>query len=96
MEKRYSEAEKSVLLSVPAPNLDYAPPRTAEARPRPSRRPVVRRRAPRVARDIDGWLGYVRYGVSPGLRYLEWVAAERVRPTQSLGAGRYVRARQSS
>jgi hypothetical protein len=47
-------------------------------------------------RDLDGWRGYVRYAVSPGLRYLEWVAAERVRPTQSLGAGRYVRARQSS
>jgi hypothetical protein len=31
-------------------------------------------------RDLDGWLGYVGYGVSPGLRYLEWVEAERVRP----------------
>ncbi|MDX6320039.1 MAG: hypothetical protein QOD35_3439 [Nocardioidaceae bacterium] len=31
-------------------------------------------------RDNDGWLGYVRYAVSPGLRHLEWVDAERVRP----------------
>jgi hypothetical protein len=30
-------------------------------------------------RDLDGWRGYVRYAVSPGIRYLEWVAAERVR-----------------
>jgi hypothetical protein len=31
-------------------------------------------------RDVDGWLGYVRYAVSPGLRHLEWVDAERVKP----------------
>jgi hypothetical protein len=31
-------------------------------------------------RDPDGWVGYVRYAVSPGLRHLEWVAGERVRP----------------
>jgi hypothetical protein len=30
-------------------------------------------------RDIGGWLGYVRYAVSRGLRDLEWMAAERVR-----------------
>jgi hypothetical protein len=29
-------------------------------------------------RDLDGWRGYVGYAVSPGMRYLEWVAAERV------------------
>jgi hypothetical protein len=34
-------------------------------------------------RDLDGWRGYVRYGVSPGLRDLEWVAAERMRPAPS-------------
>jgi hypothetical protein len=30
-------------------------------------------------RDLDDWCGYVRYAVSPGLRYLEWLPAERVR-----------------
>jgi hypothetical protein len=30
-------------------------------------------------RDPDGWVGYVRYAVSPGLRHLEWVAGDRVR-----------------
>jgi hypothetical protein len=30
-------------------------------------------------RDPDAWRGYVRYATSPGLRFLEWVAAERVR-----------------
>jgi hypothetical protein len=32
-----------------------------------------------VVRRRDGWLGYVRYAVSPGLRYFEWVIAELVR-----------------
>jgi hypothetical protein len=27
----------------------------------------------------DGWRGYVRYATSPGLSYLEWVNADRVR-----------------
>jgi hypothetical protein len=31
-------------------------------------------------RDIDGWLGYVCYPESAGLRWLEWVPAERLRP----------------
>jgi hypothetical protein len=30
-------------------------------------------------RDPTGWVGYVTYAVSPGLRHLEWVNAERVR-----------------
>jgi len=30
-------------------------------------------------RDLDGWLGYVCYAESAGIRYLEWVDAERVR-----------------
>jgi hypothetical protein len=30
-------------------------------------------------RDLDGWRGYVGYAVSPGIRYLECVAAERLR-----------------
>jgi hypothetical protein len=30
-------------------------------------------------RDPEGLRGYVRYAVSPGLRHLEWVIAERVR-----------------
>jgi hypothetical protein len=30
-------------------------------------------------RDADGWLGFVCYAESAGLRWLEWVAAERVR-----------------
>jgi hypothetical protein len=30
-------------------------------------------------KDLDGWLGYVRYAVSPGMRFLEWVDADRVR-----------------
>jgi hypothetical protein len=30
-------------------------------------------------RDVDGWLGYVCYAESAGLRWLEWVVAERVR-----------------
>jgi hypothetical protein len=29
-------------------------------------------------RDSEGWRGYVRYATSPGLRHLQWVAAERV------------------
>jgi hypothetical protein len=31
------------------------------------------------ARDVTGWLGFVVYSESPGMRYLEWVDAERVR-----------------
>jgi hypothetical protein len=31
-------------------------------------------------RDRDGWLGFVCYAQSAGLRWLEWVDAERVRP----------------
>jgi hypothetical protein len=42
-------------------------------------------------RDVGGWLGYVRYAVSPGMRHLEWVAAERVRealgPRRELSGG---------
>jgi hypothetical protein len=30
-------------------------------------------------RDVDGWLGFVLYAESAGIRYLEWVDAERVR-----------------
>ena len=30
-------------------------------------------------RDLDGRRGYVRCAVSPGIRYLEWIAAERMR-----------------
>jgi hypothetical protein len=30
-------------------------------------------------RDVDGWLGYVCYSESPGVRWLEWLDAERVR-----------------
>jgi hypothetical protein len=30
-------------------------------------------------RGVDGWLGFVAYAESPGVRYLEWVAAERAR-----------------
>jgi hypothetical protein len=30
-------------------------------------------------RDRDRWLGFVCYSESPGLRWLEWVDAERVR-----------------
>jgi protein involved in temperature-dependent protein secretion len=30
-------------------------------------------------RDVDGRRGYVCYAVSPGIRYLDWVAVERVR-----------------
>jgi hypothetical protein len=33
-------------------------------------------------RDVDGWRGYVRYAVSPGLRHQECVDAERVRKPQ--------------
>jgi hypothetical protein len=29
-------------------------------------------------RDVDGWLGYVCCAESAGIRYLEWVDAERV------------------
>jgi hypothetical protein len=32
-------------------------------------------------RDVGGWLGYVCYAESAGIRYLEWVDAERVRKT---------------
>jgi hypothetical protein len=35
-----------------------------------------------VRRDADGWLGFVCYAESAGLRWLEWVAAERVRPAE--------------
>jgi hypothetical protein len=31
-------------------------------------------------RDDIGWRGFVCYGTEPGLRWLEWVDAERVRP----------------
>jgi hypothetical protein len=31
-------------------------------------------------RDGDGWLGFVCYCESAGVRWLEWVDAERVRP----------------
>lgn len=31
-------------------------------------------------RDEAGWLAYVRYTVAVGMRHLEWVAAEAVRP----------------
>jgi hypothetical protein len=34
-------------------------------------------------RDLDGWVGYVRYAVAPGMRYLEWVSAERVRENRA-------------
>jgi hypothetical protein len=35
-------------------------------------------------KDDDGaWLAFVLYGVAPGIRYLEWTEAERVRPAQS-------------
>jgi hypothetical protein len=30
-------------------------------------------------RDDDGWLGFVLYAESAGIRYLEWVDAGRVR-----------------
>jgi hypothetical protein len=30
-------------------------------------------------RDVDGWLGFVCYAEAAGLRWLEWIAAERVR-----------------
>jgi hypothetical protein len=30
-------------------------------------------------REAHGWLGYVCYSESAGLRWLEWVDAERVR-----------------
>jgi hypothetical protein len=30
-------------------------------------------------RDAYGWLGYVCYAESAGIRYLEWVDADRVR-----------------
>lgn len=55
----------------------------------PPRLVVVRRddrwcagelRASRRDRDRDGWLGYVRYATSPGMRHLEWVEADRLRP----------------
>ena len=29
-------------------------------------------------RDVDGWLGYVCYAESAGIRFLEWVDADRV------------------
>jgi hypothetical protein len=29
--------------------------------------------------DIDGWRAFVSYSVAPGMRYLEWLPAERVR-----------------
>jgi hypothetical protein len=32
--------------------------------------------------DLDGWAGYVRYAVSPGLRHLEWGAGDRLREAQ--------------
>jgi hypothetical protein len=52
-------------------------------------RPVIVRRDDRWLdgdlrarrRDGDGWLGFVCYAESAGLRWLEWVAAERVRPS---------------
>jgi hypothetical protein len=31
-------------------------------------------------RDRDGWLGHVLYAESAGIKYLEWVDAERVLP----------------
>ena len=31
-------------------------------------------------RDYEGWRGYVRYSVSPGMRYLTWIHADRMRP----------------
>jgi hypothetical protein len=31
-------------------------------------------------RDGGVWLGFVCYGESPGLRHLEWIYADRVRP----------------
>jgi hypothetical protein len=31
-------------------------------------------------RDAEGWRGYVRYSVSAGMRHLDWVPAERMRP----------------
>jgi hypothetical protein len=34
-------------------------------------------------RDDVGWLGFVNYSESPGLRWLEWVAAERVQPAET-------------
>jgi hypothetical protein len=30
-------------------------------------------------RDADGWLGYVCYAESAGIRYLEWVGSEQVK-----------------
>jgi hypothetical protein len=32
-------------------------------------------------KDLDGWLGFVCYAESAGLRWLEWVPVERVRPS---------------
>jgi hypothetical protein len=31
-------------------------------------------------RDAHGWRGYVRYSVSPGMRHLDWIPAEHMRP----------------
>jgi hypothetical protein len=41
-----------------------------------------------MRRDLDGLVGYMRYAVSTGMRYLEWVAAERVRDGDLTVAGR--------
>jgi hypothetical protein len=35
--------------------------------------------------DVGGWVGSVRYTVSSGLRHLEWVSADRVRPPATIG-----------
>jgi hypothetical protein len=39
----------------------------------------VRRELHAWRRDPEGWRGYVRYATRAGLRYLEWVKADRVR-----------------
>jgi hypothetical protein len=66
-------------VSLPLPTLPYAYRQPAEA--------VLVRRDGRWLdgdlrawrRDVDGWLGFVNYSASPGIRWLQWVDAGRVR-----------------
>ena len=37
-------------------------------------------------RDDDGWRAYVRYTAGVGLRHLEWVATESVKPVTGASA----------